>query len=90
MGLYINETPRGRLPAQQKAKYLPQFVPGTVQILPPKSEADFQENMVCVVENGMFDAAAYAFSPSEMMQFAGPDSRRRTWFIVPGAKELAK
>jgi hypothetical protein len=90
MGQYINSTPHGALPAQNKAAHLLATVPGTLQVPAPTRESDFVDNLVCVVENGIFDAAGYCFSAREMMAFAYPDSRRKTWLVVPDASKFAR
>jgi hypothetical protein len=91
MGLYINQLRDGRpLPAQNKARFLIENAGATV-IDVPKSESDWRANMVCVVENGPFDAAGYAWTPREMMDFAHPtDHRRKTWLIVPDVALIAR
>lgn len=48
----------------------------------------FKENLVCVVNNGMFAAVAYIFSEAEFNEF-NQGSRQRTWFVVPEAKKLS-
>ena len=88
MGRYINELADGtRLPAKGKAEFLFKNVNGSILMGEPK---EFEENLVCVVSNGAFDAAGYAYSEDEMNEFKRPDGRHKWWMIVPGAKELAK
>ena len=63
MGYYINETQEGTpLPACGKADAL--IADGALEV--PKA---FQENLICVVENGPFDAAAYVYSEDEFEDF---------------------
>ena len=38
--------------------------------------------VVCVVENGMFDAAGFAFCKEELEVFAAPDARPKTWLSM--------
>ena len=38
---------------------------------------------VCVVQNGMFDACAVAYSEDEMNQFIPFDGRPKTWLVMP-------
>ena len=45
----------------------------------------FEEDLVCVVDNGLFAAAGYAYSEDEYEVFSEPDNRRKRWFIVPNA-----
>lgn len=51
---------------------------------------EWEENLVCVVDNGVFAAAGYAYDEREMNVFLGECGRPKTWLKVPNAKELAK
>lgn len=56
-----------------------------------KTDSSFKENLVCVVDNGLFAAAGYAYCEEERNVFADPkDMRPKVWLIVPNAKELAQ
>ena len=90
MGYYIGKVPSGLpLDALGKARALAQ-IPGARQIGQP---IVWQPNLVCVIDNGNFEAAGYIYNQAELEEFARRDSgepqRRRTWLIVPGAKDLA-
>ena len=54
-----------------------------------ETDSKFKENLVCVIDNGMFAAAAYAYCEDERNEFARQDGRPKTWLIVPEAKTLA-
>lgn len=83
MGYYINENSKGQqLMPFNKASQL--ISDGATHTTP-----EFKENLVCVVENGLFDAAAYCYSESEFLEFNTPDGRRKTWLVHPNAKELS-
>ena len=86
MGYYVNSTSRGTiLPACNKADYL--ILDGGKEILEPQ---EFQENLICVVENGLFDAALYCYCESEMNVAKNPeDLRPKRWIVHPMAAELA-
>lgn len=88
MGLYINRTPNGALPHVGKGAEL---IKAGAQLLldTPKT---WEEGLVCVVRNGMFEAAAYAHSQREMEYFADTthDERPRVWLKWDKAKEFAK
>lgn len=97
MGYYINsieievdekgDTRTAYLPAKDKADFLLNYA-GARQL--PRCPDQWCENLVCVVENGTFDAAGYAFDEREMRSFNyGDDGRRRSWLIVPNAAKLA-
>jgi hypothetical protein len=85
MGLYINETSTGQeLPA--KGKYDILIADGGQ----PHDGKDFVENLVCVVDNGPFEAAGYAYSFAEFQAFRRFDGRPRKWLTHPQAQTLAK
>jgi len=92
MGIYINQLLNGEeLPAKDKADFLLTHVVGARQIHPPPKV--WEEDLVCVVENGLFDAAGYVFSQQELEDFQysnprSPDRRRKTWLHIPGAANL--
>lgn len=80
MGLYINDIGTS---FEEKVQNLKEQHNAT------ETDSTFKENLVCVVDNVFFAAAAYAFSEAERNEFANT-SRRKTWLVVPNAKELAK
>lgn len=88
MGLYINSLPAlGSLPAKGKARFLLEAVDGVEEIQRPEA---WQPNLVCVVENALFDAAAYCDTPEEFKEFSDPrDPRPKVWLLVPYAYLLA-
>lgn len=48
----------------------------------------FVENMICVVDNVSFAAAAYAYNEREYEHFKETE-RRKAWYILPNASEYA-
>lgn len=86
--MYINNLADGTsLPRKGKVAFLEKNIPETVRIMTPTK---FVENLVCVVDNSIFDAAVYAYNEQEMKHFQfSDDLRPKVWLIVPGAKELA-
>lgn len=88
MGYYINEMPDGkRLPNIGKADKL-LTIDGAKEL--PSTPKEWDDTLVCVVNNGLFEAAGYAFSPDELAVFAHPDGRPKRWLSLTNAKELAK
>ena len=105
MGYYINELNGKALPALNKAQFLtdngatlvgwqvdkedmPELPQLPVAVLMP----EFQPNLICVIHNGHFDAAAYAYSREEfeyMARMSETDKRSRLWFTHPDAKEAS-
>jgi len=49
---------------------------------------EFQENLVCVIDNGWFGAAGHAYDEREMKIFLNNDGRPKVWMIVPNAEKL--
>ena len=88
MGYYINALPSGEvLPAKGKADKL-LTIPGAREL--DGTPQQWQENLVCVVNNGLFEAAGHAFDAHEMDVFAYPDGRPKRWLVIPNAESLAK
>lgn len=85
MGYYINTNSKGEeLAPNSKAL---QLVADGAKIVKP----EWQENLVCVVENGFFDAAGYCFNEKEFLHFLNDGSGRpKTWLVHPMAKDLAE
>jgi uncharacterized protein YxjI len=50
----------------------------------------WRPNLVCVVDNGVFEAAGYAFDEREMHVFLRPDGRNKTWLEYSHAETLAE
>lgn len=87
MGKYINAINGIALPAKGKAGAIKQLIPGTFEIEEPSA---WEEDIVCVVNNQIFDAAGYAYDAGELDAFKYPTPRQRTWLHVPNAKQYAK
>ena len=87
MGYYIHKDSKGNpAPSDYKGKIKLIENDGGLIIPTPKNWA---EGLVCVVDNGFFAAAAYAYSPLEMDQFKLPDGRPKTWMYYKHAKQVA-
>lgn len=84
MGRYINRVEYVDLPVMGKASAL--MALGAHEIEAP---TEWVPGLVCVVENGWMDAAAYAFDEEEMRAFQRPDGRKKTWLIIPDAERWA-
>ena len=79
MGLYINQ--EGMQP-HNKAKFILGTVPEAV-LLPVIEDIAPTHVPVCVVDNGLFEAAAVAYSQGEIDAFNHPDGRPKTWLSIP-------
>lgn len=87
MGKYINQTSKGvALGLHGKAGALKND--GAVKIATP---TEFRANLVCVMDNGPFEAAAYIYSESELRAFTQPsDTRPKEWFEYEHAPNVAR
>ncbi len=85
MGKYINKTSTGEQLGWDKTETL--IKDGAKEIPEP---TQWRPNLVCVVDNGVFEAAGYAFDEREMKHFLTPDARHKTWLEYTHAEKLAK
>ncbi len=78
MGYYI-EVPQ----AKNKAAQLVSIYKATI-IPCPISFEDIPRDkaLICVVNNQMFEAAGYCYSPSELQEFKRLDGRPRQWLLM--------
>ena len=82
MGYYI-EVPQNKGKAQQIVElYGAKIIPKPLGYW----QADPKEAFICVVDNGLFEAAAFIFNEKEMADFKYPDGRPRTWLIMDRRK----
>ena len=80
MGRYINRpdgAPRG------KVEYLLEL--GAKEVDPLLAEESVEgAGVIVLVDNGLFEAAGYAYSPAEFAAFIRPDDPRpKRFFILP-------
>lgn len=86
MGYYVNTDSKGNvLQNRNKAQQL--ILDGATAI--PLPSLKWQPNLLCVVQNGMFDAVGYCYSESEFKAFNHEDGRIKTWITHPKAAELS-
>ena len=78
MGLYLEVKNRFDKAMQLKRDH------GAQVVNKPKLLSDIPRNktLVCVVENGTFDAIGVCFNQAELEAFAFPDRRRKTWMLI--------
>jgi hypothetical protein len=78
MGYYINKDSKGNpLPNKGKAGHL---MDDSADIIVTPTE--WRENLVCVVDNGDWEAAAYCYSPGEFHRFMrGKNGRNWIWLV---------
>ena len=79
MGYYIQAvSPLG------KAKYLVEHEGAELVLSPESFNFDGSHALICVVENGLFDAAGIAYNARERDAFNAPsDKRAKTWLKLP-------
>lgn len=87
MGKYINQLSDGTpLKSKGKAKDLIEKEEALV-IEEPK---EWKDGIVCVVDNGMFEAAGYCYDERELTAFKYPCGRPKTWLYIKNANQLAQ
>lgn len=78
MGYYI-EVPSNKGKAQQ----IVELYGGRIAFNPPLFEdISPDEAIICVVDNGLFEAAAYCYNQEELNEFSFNDGRPRMWVIM--------
>ncbi len=88
MGRYVNQTTKRPLGVSFQDKISGLLDDGAVEI--PKPE-NFVENLVCVVNNGPFAAAAHCYDKRELVDFSiASDTRPKRWFIWDKVKDFAQ
>jgi hypothetical protein len=86
MGKYLNTLPTGNLPAKGKsAELLKNEGVSVINQIPTNlREIPEDKSLICVVDNGYFEAAAFIYDQRELNDFSDPyDKRPKTWLLVP-------
>lgn len=87
MGKYIDENSKGEfIGTSFDSKVSSLLNDGGSKISKPDN---WEEGLVCVVDNIAFAAAGYAYDEFEMNEFKSIDGRRTQWIKLLNAKELA-
>jgi hypothetical protein len=86
MGRYINVDSKGNLMGASAEQKMNALVADGAE---PTSGVRFKENLVCVVDNGYFAAAGYAYCQEEWEVFSRNDGRPKAWFVYPYADQVA-
>jgi hypothetical protein len=88
MGKYINQNSNGKVLGSSASDKINKLVEDGASTI--NTPVEWNENLVCVVDNGFFGAAGYAYDESEMNQFLSPDGRPKQWLEYIHAKEIAE
>ncbi len=78
MGYYI-EVPHNLMKAAQLVELHGAKV---LDKQPVFNEVPSDKAIICVINNGPWEAAGYAYNEREFNEFATPDGRPRTWLIM--------
>ena len=78
MGKYINNINGASIGTSFRSKCATLENSGAVKV----TDKEFLPNMVCVVDNGFFAAAAYAYSEREYEEFKYPCGRHKQWYTL--------
>lgn len=87
MGKYIIKDSKGNsIGASYNQKIRALTNDGATIVFPTK----FEKDLVCVVDNGMFAVASYAYDEDKynILQPTPTDRRNRTWLKYPHAKQV--
>jgi len=88
MGVYVNSTSFGSIGASFNEKCDALKNDGAIEL--DHAPQTFQPDLVCVVDNGLFAAAAYLFSEAEFKHFNNPnDQRPKRFFVWHKVKEFS-
>lgn len=88
MGFYIEHFKDGTRWRSDRNKADQLIANGAVEI--PKPDK-LVSNLVCVVENGGFDAAAYVYNDDEFEEFTkNLGGRRARWLIYEGSPDIVR
>lgn len=89
MGRYINHTSTG-MPLSARGKVRELIADGATLYGGALKDAN-PDTLLCVVNNGVFEAAAWAYDAREVAHFADPQDRReKVWLVYPHAKQAAR
>lgn len=77
MGLYL-EVDSKKVPLGIRSKADNLIMDGAREITVTPT---YQRNLVCVVNNGPFEAAGFIYSRQEFSEFFGTDRRPRRWLV---------
>jgi hypothetical protein len=87
MGKYVNKTKlRNSIGSSFEEKKRALIEDGAKQV----PSTPFIENMVCLVDNGFFAAAAYMYSEDEFEDFKDGSGRHMEYFEYENVKEVAE
>ena len=86
MGKYINIVDDVHIGVTFSEKCASLVTAGAAEV----SGSNFEEDLVCVVDNGAFAAAGYAYDYAEYEYMKREDGRTKKWFILPRVEMYAE
>jgi len=88
MGVYVNQTQNGALGSSFSQKCEGLLKAGALEVEIPKKYAP---NLICVVDNVFFAAAAYLYNENELREFSSSsDKRTKRYFVWDRVEEFAQ
>lgn len=87
MGFYVNQDKNGKHLGISFTEKLENLKKDGAKTIPPPVK--WEEGLVCLVNNGHFAGAGYAYDKDEMEVFLVPDGRTKQWLLYESAKELS-
>lgn len=88
MGYYINKNSKGDFIGVSFNEKLFNLINDGAKLIDKPSV--WEEGLVCVINNGMFGAAAWAYDEDEMNCFLNTNGRDFQWLKFNKAKDLAE
>jgi len=85
MGYYI-ETPRNKNKAAQICEACPEASMLDLADTFKFSDVPADKALICIVDNGPFEAAAFCYSEREFEEFAREDGRLKVWLVMSREK----
>jgi hypothetical protein len=90
MGKYINEDSKGKHIGTTFHQKLGRLIDDGAFLIEPPSITGFKDGLVCLVDNGHFAAAGYAYDQIEMEVFLQPDERKKQWLLIEHVSKIAQ
>lgn len=87
MGYYINNDSKGNHIGTTFYSKIENLVEDGAEVIP--TPIQWEEDLCCAVDNGIFGAVAYAYDKQEMEVFLNEKNRPTKWLKIANAKHLS-